>query len=68
MGLDRLVVITIVESDDLLRLEPTLRLKLIFIHLNQYKGSDANALMEPTGLLLLCISSHLRAVKYTKFR
>lgn len=37
MGLDHLVVITIVESDDSLRLEPTQILNLIFIHLNQHK-------------------------------
>lgn len=37
MGLDHLVVITIVESDDSLRLEPTLILKLILKHPNQHK-------------------------------
>lgn len=37
MGLDHQVLITIVESDDSLKLEPTLTLKLIVIHLNQHK-------------------------------
>lgn len=37
MGLDHLAVITIVESDDSLRLEPTLSLKLVFLSLYQHK-------------------------------